>query len=102
MDEGIKCDGCQQWDHCSCEDVSDELFDLYNVQDVSCSCLSCRHLASEDVNTDSMNSTLSDGLSMRDIEGDAIVSQSFARPETPLSTQNVNRNAGVNINTLQD
>ena len=49
VDEGIQCDECHQWNHCSCENVSDELFRLYNLQEAYYSCMSCRLLADDDM-----------------------------------------------------
>ena len=49
VDEGIQCDECHQWNHCSCESVSDELFRLYNLQEAYYSCMSCRLLADDDM-----------------------------------------------------
>ena len=90
VDEGIQCDECQQWNHCSCESVSNELFQLYNLQEAFYSCLSCRLLADDDLVADSMNSVLMDGLSMRDPEGDDYVSQPLSRPATPTTPNSDN------------
>ena len=90
VDEGIQCDECQQWNHCSCESVSNELFQLYNLQEAFYSCLSCRLLADDDLAAESMNSILTDGLSMRDPEGDDYVSQPLSRPATPTTPNSDN------------
>ena len=84
VDEGIQCDECQQWNHCSCEGVSDELFQLYNLQDACYSCLSCRQLETDEEAVESMNSILTEGISMRDPEGDDNVSQSLSGPCTHI------------------
>ena len=95
VEEGIQCDDCQQWNHCSCECVSNELFQLYNQEEVSYSCLSCRQLEKDDTYIDSVNSILIDEMSMRDPEGDDNVSLSLSGPATPMANMNVNPNIEI-------
>lgn len=69
VEDGIQCDDCQQWNHCSCEEVSDSLLEMYNLDAVSYSCLSCRQLNDED-EADTINSSLLDESMMRDIDAE--------------------------------
>ena len=85
-DKGMLCDKFKQWSHCSCERVSDALRHLFNLQETFSMCLSCRLLVGDDMGVKGLNSILTDGLSMRDPEGDDYVPQSLSRPATPATT----------------